>query len=68
MKQRTRLNATDLLSTDIDLDVPYSPLGKFYAPYRPSAEGGRFIMLPIEGRKGRLRIPSDAKESIYERT
>ncbi len=54
-----------LFDTDIDLNVPYSPLGKFYAPYRPSLEGGRFVMLPIEGRKGQVRTSPNAKEVLY---
>jgi hypothetical protein len=40
------------LNTDIDLNVPYSPLGKFYAPYRPSPEGGRFVSFPSKVAKG----------------
>ena len=56
-----------MLNDAPDLNLPYSPLGKFRAPYRPAREQGRYTMLPIVGRLGRLKIPLDAKETVYER-
>ena len=65
--RHTRLSAADLLDTTDLPDMHYSPLSKFRAPYRPAQEQAGTPCCQSLSRRGKLQIPPDANETLYEK-